>query len=167
MGAFRSVFTPPTNSSGELDEGWSLDDEMEPTAPRKVPQVVNLDTCLNYETSADWSLAQEEATRVPAVSVHSALVNPLTDEELEEFALAELAMGTEVGLPVSEELWFEELRCIVPRRRTPSVSDNLPTAKPLADLPLLAMPDEFTPVASQPAPPTAKKARWWKRLRRS
>ncbi len=168
MGAPRAFDNPWTST--ELDDGWSLEEE-EPTRPRALPAtptIVNVNTCFDdEETIADWSLAREEERSVPAVAVHSALVNPLTDAELEEFARAELAMGTEVGAAVSEELWFEDLCCIVPRRRAPSVCDQLPSAKPLAKLPLLAKPEEFSP-PSEPAPaPPAKKARWWKRFKRS
>ena len=132
---------------------------------------MNLNTCLNDHVAADWSLAHELERRVPEVSMRSALVNPLTDEELEEFSRAELALGTEVGMPVSEELWFEDLRCLVPRRRAPSVSDSIPAVSlaqaglAQAGLPSLAKPAAL-PEAHLVAPPASKKARWWQLRRR-
>tara|TARA_R110002096_G_scaffold44526_13_gene120486 strand:+ start:61169 stop:61699 length:531 start_codon:yes stop_codon:yes gene_type:complete len=176
MGAYLDAFDDKWTSSAELDEGWGLDDEAR-SIPRAVPpqvnaNIVNLHTCLNDHVAADWSLAHELERRVPEVSMRSALVNPLTDEEIEEFSRAELAMGTEVGMPVSEELWFEDLRCLVPRRRAPSVSDSLPAVRlpqarlPQASLPLVANSDSL-PEAHTIAPPASKKARWWQLRKRS
>ncbi len=133
----------------KLDDGWSLGEESTTFTLRSLPE--NSPLVAPTAEEEGWSLAHESQTSVPAVHAHSTILNPLSEEELEEFSRAELAMGTAVDFPYSENAWFQELRCIVPPKRAPSVSDTV------SKLPLRA--EQEVPKTLAPA----KKKRWWRR----
>ena len=168
MGAAHTAHDDPW-SLESLDDGWSLGEEGLGLALRPLPAADSNTSAVRDTSAAGWSLAGEADQSVPAVRASSTILNPLTDEELEAFSKAEFAMGTEVDFQVPDDAWFEDLRCIVPRRRAPSVSDSggeqvaRPAPASLAApvvAPILAFGGEVHV-------PEVKKQRWWKRLRRS
>ncbi|MCP4444420.1 MAG: hypothetical protein GY811_03625 [Myxococcales bacterium] len=153
MGAATTAFEKQWDSA-ELDDDWCLEEECRPEEIRDVQAV-------EHTLGAGWSLAQETPSVVPAVSMNRSLVNPLSDAEVEEFSRADIGMGTGVDMLAPKDVWFEELRCIVPRKRAPSVSEM--SCAPAEPEPEVCME---TATQQEHSPPTAKKARWWKRLRR-
>lgn len=163
MGAVPNAFDDSW-SVESLDDGWSLDEETLGLALRPTPEGVSEATAISENESAGWSLAGETAP-APAVRVSNSILNPLSDEEIEAFSRAELAMGTEVDFPVPDDIWFEDLRCIVPRKRAPSVSDS--GAEQVALPPVPSQEAASLAFGDEVAVPTPKKQRWWNRLRRS
>ncbi len=147
----------PKTDAGSLgsrvDDGWSLGEESTHFTLRSVP--VSPSVVVASEEEEGWSLAKESHDTVPAIKLNSTILNPLTEEELEAFSRAELAMGTEVDFPIADDAWFQELRCIVPPKRAPSVTEmavQVPLAKEHQEEPL-------------PVTRPVQKKRWWQRRR--
>ncbi len=168
MGAARKT-SNRMQTSEELDDGWSIQDEQAPLTLQSLAVDAPSTACApNDDVMAGWALADEAEQCVPAVHTMSALMNPLSDEDREYFSLAEMADGTDVDFHAPDEAWFHEMRCIVPRKRTPASRD----AEPTPALKPLAAKVQTSPELDGMAPavvlaPVAKKMSWWKRLRRS
>lgn len=160
-------------TSEEIDDGWGLVEERGQlslhSVPAEAPETIY---AAEEATIMGWSLAEEAESRVPAVRALSAVMNPVSEEDLAFFSRADLAEGTEVDFPVPSEHWFEDLRCIVPRNRPASVSDSGPIPSRSIAPALEAVEADVEselPFSLEPAADTmaTKKVSWWKRLRRS
>ena len=161
-----------------IDDGWCLGEEEPAKLLRALPtessEDLNMGLSYEPEEQGGWLLAIETPQEVPAVKASSTLLVPLSDEEVEAFSRANLAMGT-VDMPTPDDSWFQEMRSLVPRRRAPTLGNFQVRAEGTQPKVEASTTQEANasverapePEASLEIQPPATKKRWWSRLRRS
>lgn len=164
MGGESKGFQIGYAAGEELDAGWSLG----AAAPRRVSMPLKVTSLLSSDVSA--IPFRQVPSNVPK-PLRTPILNPLSADEVEAFALAEFALGTEVGRSVSEEHWFQELQCLVPRSRvrasSPPPSSKQACGTPASLDPSIERQRLSEQLSTEHVPSPQKKPGWWNRLRSS
>ncbi len=190
MGGYSNRLPIVGLQGDELDAAWEMDVpqstathvEAAPQAPigRELALAAPkpcIGAPITVEVTSLLGKTPPTASNHQELPVRTPVLNPLTDDELEAFARAEFALGTEVGVAVSEEVWFQELQCLVPRR--PARASSAPALRATPEdaalegigLPTPVLPDAYLSTEEDGRAPKgaheSKKPGLWARLRNS